>query len=201
MPAGTFFTPSAKTPDELLFSSPQYNTWIELMYDQNQAGILKYAEGIKGHGFPAGVLMVDDNWQEDYGKWDFNKGRFSTVKAMIATLHADGFKVMLWVCPLISPDCDVYRDLAKQNLLVEDYSGEPAIVRWRNGASALLDFTNPKAAEWFGSGWITRNRAIKWMDSSLMVVIAPFIAGLKLWSRHRPMHKRSCMGKSGFIIH
>ncbi len=83
------------------------------MYDQNQAGILKYAKGIEDHGFPAGVLMVDDNWQEDYGKWDFNKARFSDPKTMIATLHAEGFKVMLWVCPFISPDCDVYRDLGK----------------------------------------------------------------------------------------
>jgi len=147
----TFFPPSGKAPDELLFSSPQYNTWIELMYDQNQAGILEYANGIRGHGFPAGVLMIDDNWQEDYGKWDFNKGRFRDPKAMIARLHAKGFKVMLWVCPFISPDCDVYRDLEKRNLLVKDNSGAPAIVRWWNGASALLDFTNPKAVDWFRS--------------------------------------------------
>jgi len=93
--------------------------------------------------------MVDDNWQEDYGKWDFNKGRFSDPKAMIAALHAQGFKVSLWVCPFISADCDVYRELEKQRLLVTDNSGQPAIVRWWNGASALLDFTNPKAIEWF----------------------------------------------------
>jgi len=144
-----YFPPSGKTPDELLFSRPQYNTWIELMYDQNQAGILKYADDIITHGFPAGVLMIDDNWQEDYGKWDFNKGRFSDPKAMIDTLHAEGFKVMLWVCPFISPDCDVYRDLASRGLLVKDDSYAPAIVRWWNGASALLDFTNPKTVEWF----------------------------------------------------
>lgn len=145
------FPSSGKIPDPLLFSSPQYNTWIELMYDQNQAGILKYAQGILDHGFPAGVIMIDDNWQEDYGKWDFKMGRFSDPKAMIASLHADGFKVMLWVCPFISPDCDVYRDLAGKHLLVTDNSGEPAIVRWWNGASALLDFTNPKAVDWFRS--------------------------------------------------
>lgn len=149
--SGKYFPSSGKTPDELLFSYPQYNTWIELMYDQNQVDILKYAKGIRDHGFPAGVLMIDDNWQEDYGKWDFNKGRFQDPKAMVATLHALGFKVMLWVCPFISPDSDVYRDLAKKNLLVKDGSGEPAIVRWWNGASALLDFTNPRTVDWFRS--------------------------------------------------
>jgi alpha-glucosidase (family GH31 glycosyl hydrolase) len=146
-----FFPPSGKAPAELLFSNPQYNTWIELMYNQNQDGIVKYAKGIKDNGFPAGVLMIDDNWQENYGKWDFNKGRFSDPGAMIATLHAQGFKVMLWMCPFISPDCDVCRDLAKRNLLLKDNLGETAIVRWWNGASALLDFTNPKAVDWFRS--------------------------------------------------
>jgi len=146
-----YFPPSGKLPDESLFANPQYNTWIELMYDQNQAGILKYAKGIKDHGFPAGVLMIDDNWQEDYGKWDFNPGRFSDPKAMIQTLHTNGFKVMLWVCPFISPDSDVYRDLERQALLIKDSSGQPAMVRWWNGASALLDFTEPKAVAWFRS--------------------------------------------------
>lgn len=146
-----YFPPSGKLPDKSLFENPQYNSWIELMYNQNQEGILRYADGIKKHGFPAGVLMIDDNWQEDYGKWEFNQGRFSDPKAMIQALHADGFKVMLWVCPFISPDSDVYRDLAGQGLLIKDSSGQPAIVRWWNGASALLDFTDLKAVAWFRS--------------------------------------------------
>lgn len=147
----TYFPPAGKIPDESLFLNPQYNTWIELMYDQNQTGILAYAAGIKAHGFPAGVLMIDDNWQEDYGKWDFNPGKFRDPKAMMTTLHAEGFKVMLWMCPFISPDSEVYRDLASRDLLVTDTSGQPAIVRWWNGASGLLDLTNPKAVAWFQS--------------------------------------------------
>lgn len=147
----TYFPPAGMAPDALLFSSPQYNTWIELMYNQNQAGILQYAKGLKEQSFPPGVLMIDDNWQEDYGKWDFSKARFSDPAAMVASLHRDGFKVMLWVCPFVSADCDVYRELAKQSLLLKDKSGEPAIIRWWNGASALLDLSNPKAADWFKS--------------------------------------------------
>ena len=34
-----FFPPSGKIPDELLFLKPQFNTWIELTYNQNQADI------------------------------------------------------------------------------------------------------------------------------------------------------------------
>ena len=64
-----FFPPSGRTPDELLFAKPQYNTWIELTYNQNQEDILKYARAIIANGLPPGVLMIDDTWQENYGVW------------------------------------------------------------------------------------------------------------------------------------
>ena len=147
----TYFPPSGKMPDKLLFTNPQYNTWIELVYNQNQEDIMTYAKSILSNGFPSGVLMIDDNWQEDYGKLNFHPGRFPHPKEMIDSLHSMGFKVMLWVCPFVSPDCDVYRILMRNRYFVTDKAGNPVIVRWWNGASALLDFTNPGAAEWFKS--------------------------------------------------
>ena len=144
-----YFPPSGKMPDELLFTNPQYNTWIELMYDQNQKDILSYANAIIQNGMPPGVIMIDDNWQEDYGKLNFHPGRFPSPKMMIDSLHAKGFKVMLWICPFISADCDVYRYLSKNNLLLKDAKGDAAIIRWWNGASCLLDLTNPETVKWF----------------------------------------------------
>lgn len=149
--SANLFPPSGKMPDELLFVSPQYNTWIELMYDQNQKDILSYARSIIKNGFPAGVLMIDDNWQEDYGKWNFHEGRFDDPKAMIKELHQMGFKVMMWVCPFVSPDCDVYRELRGKGYFLKDKDDQPAMVRWWNGVSALLDLSKPEVQQWFKS--------------------------------------------------
>ena len=41
------------------------------------------------------------------------------------------------------------RALAKQQAFLKDKTGQPAMVRWWNGASALLDFTRPAAVAWF----------------------------------------------------
>lgn len=145
-----YFPASGKYPDKLLFEKPQYNTWIELTYDQNQDDILKYANAIVKNGFSPGVIMIDDNWQEDYGKWSFHEGRFSNPKQMVDELHELGFKVMLWVCPFVSPDSDIYRELEKKGYFIKTEEGDyPLIVRWWNGASAVLDFTNPGAVDWF----------------------------------------------------
>lgn len=149
--SGKFFPPSGIIPDPLLFTSPQYNTWIELQYNQNEADILKYAENIISNGFPAGVLMIDDNWQERYGTWEFDCKKFSDPAGMIDKLHSMGFKVMLWVVPFISPDSPVYRALAKKKMLIfkNKEKTQPAIISWWNGASALLDLSNPAAEKWF----------------------------------------------------
>ncbi|MCT4589965.1 MAG: glycoside hydrolase family 31 protein [Carboxylicivirga sp.] len=147
--SNTYFPPSGLMPDSMLFSSPQYNTWIELMYDQNQKDIEKYANAIIENGYPAGVLMIDDNWQEDYGKWNFHEGRFNDPKGMIDRLHQQGFKVMMWVCPFVSADCDVFRDLETKGAFLNHKNGQTAMVKWWNGYSALLDLTKPVAINWF----------------------------------------------------
>jgi alpha-glucosidase (family GH31 glycosyl hydrolase) len=155
-----FFPSNGLIPDEMLFTKPQYNTWIELMYDQNEEDILKYAQDIISKGYAPGVLMIDDNWQENYGIWEFSPRRFKDPKGMMKQLHDMGFKVMLWVCPFVSPDSEIFRKLQKEKFLVLDKDKEQevlwansknkaAIIRWWNGASASVDFTNPQGYKWF----------------------------------------------------
>lgn len=146
----SYFPPSGKIPDPLFFTHPQYNTWIELTYNHNQKDILKYAKGIHGNGFPTGVLMIDDTWQTYYGGWEFNPAKFENPAKMCEQLKQMGFKTMLWVCPFVSADSPVYRDVASKGLLLKNRSdGKPAMIEWWNGFSAVLDFTNPDTRTYF----------------------------------------------------
>jgi alpha-glucosidase len=145
------FPPSGQLPDTMFFATPQYNTWIELMYNQNQNDILKYAQGIVENGFPRGILMIDDNWQKYYGNFEFKPDKFPAPKEMMDKLHSMGFKVMLWVCPFVSADSPEYRLLRSKGYLLKNRNGSPAIINWWNGQSACYDFTNPDAVEYFVS--------------------------------------------------
>lgn len=144
-----YFKSNGQMPPELFFSMPQYNTWIELQYNQNQADVEKYADDILSNGYPAGILMIDDNWQRYYGNYDFKAERFPDPKGMIDRLHAKGFKIMVWVCPFVSPDSPEYRDLAAKGYLIKEKgSNRPALIRWWNGTSACYDLTNPAAFDY-----------------------------------------------------
>ena len=168
--AKTWFPPTGEEPELLYFAAPQYNTWIELTYHQNEKDILAYAKSMLDHGLPPGVFMIDDTWQHGYGEWEFDARRFRDPKGMVAKLHAMGFKVLLWMCPFVSMDTPAYRRIAwgvnpddvngypARGGFLADRSGathpyyktpEPAAVEWWNGKSALLDFTHPNAVSWF----------------------------------------------------
>jgi alpha-glucosidase len=144
------FPPSGAIPPEEFMAAPQYNTWIELIYNQNQADILRYASDIVSNGFPTGaVFMVDDNWQKYYGNFEFKPERFPDPKGMMDKLHGMGFKVMFWICPFVSPDSPEFRELRQMGALVMDaVEDRPAVVQWWNGFSAVLDMSNPVACEW-----------------------------------------------------
>jgi len=144
------FPPSGIIPDPLFFTMPQYNTWIELMYNQNQEDILKYAQSIVDNGFPKGVIMIDDNWQKYYGNFEFKPDKFPDPQKMMKDLKNKGFKVMLWVCPFVTSDSPEFRFLASKGyLLKKKGSDEPAIINWWNGYSACYDLTNPDAFDYF----------------------------------------------------
>lgn len=147
--ANRFFKSNGKVPPKLFFTKPQYNTWIELLYDQREEKILEYAKDIVKNGMPTGIIMIDDGWSDYYGKWDFNGEKFKNPKGMIKKLHELGFKVMLWTCPFITPDTQEFRFLRDKDFLVKNKDESVAIKKWWNGYSAVLDLTNPKAIKWY----------------------------------------------------
>ena len=157
-----YFPANGDIPDPLLFTAPQYNTWIELIYNQNEKDIRAYAKAILDNGYPAGVMMIDDNWQRSYGDWRFRADRFQDPKGMIRYLHEGGFKVMMWICPFVTADTETFRYLAAEGLLHLDPArtqeilwantrNKAAVIRWWNGASAMLDLSNPRAMAWMES--------------------------------------------------
>lgn len=143
-----FYPANGKIPPEIFFRKPQFNDWMEVGFVQTQQKIISFAEEIKSSGYPYGVLMIDDKWSDYYGAFDFNGSRFHNPKEMFDKLHEAGFKVMLWETPFITADSPEYRELSKRGLLIKNADGDVALREWWNGFSAILDLSNPKAAEW-----------------------------------------------------
>ena len=142
---------TGRLPEPKFFKTAQYNTWMEMDYNQTQEGVLRYAHGLVDNGYEPGVLMIDEGWHTRYGLWEFDKYKFPNPKAMIDELHEMGFTVMLWIVPLVTSDGRDFilaseedrmqlsgGGFGKQYFLRTD-EGKVALVKWWNGYSAILN--------------------------------------------------------------
>ncbi len=139
---------NGKTPDELFFKTLQYNTWIEMGTEQTTENILRYANEILDNGFAPGVMMIDGGWQEDYGTYDFHRRKIPDPKFLMDELHRLGYKVIIWVSPIVSSAGTQFKMLRDKGYLCMDRDGNVAIRKWWSGYSAVLDLTNPEASAW-----------------------------------------------------
>lgn len=143
------FPPNGEPLEEAFFKLPQYNTWMQFIYTPTQESVLDYAQAILDHGFPPGVLIIDEGWHTRYGIWEFDLHRFPNPKEMVDKLHEMGFYVMLWVVPLFCADGQAFISRIRKDFNPETYNqtflrncrGDVALVKWWNGYSAILDLT------------------------------------------------------------
>lgn len=142
------FSPNGLYPDESAFKAPQICTWIHMMENQNEKGVLEYAQTyLRATGKP-GVLIIDDTWQSAFGDWEFNKDRFENPKKMIQILHEWGFKVVLWMVPYVHTNSKAYQELKDKDVFIEN-DGKWLECSWWRGVGYALDFYKPQALVWF----------------------------------------------------
>ena len=140
----------AAIPPEPLWRKPIWTTWARFKMDINQARVLEFADEIIAHGYPHGVMEIDDRWQTHYGDAAFDPARFSDPRAMVAALHERGFAVTCWVMPFINPEADCFETARSRGYLVKQEDGSLLPVRWWQGDGYLLDVASPEALQWFG---------------------------------------------------
>ena len=140
----------AKVPPEALWHKPIWTTWARFKTDIHQQRVIEFADEIITHGYPHGVMEIDDRWQVHYGDVTFDPQRFPHPRAMVDDLHARGLAVTCWVMPFINPDAECFDTACARGYLLKRADGSPQPVRWWQGDGYLLDVANVEALQWFG---------------------------------------------------
>lgn len=142
------------TPREF-YRHPMFNTWMELIKNQNSRDILRYAHEVIDHGFAPGILIIDGGWQKCQGVWDYNRELIPDPKALFGELHELGFIVLIWCSPFMCSEGDNFLKLyasrsseamsgkPNYNHLVRNEQGEVSIQHWWSGFGAILNFNLP----------------------------------------------------------
>ena len=117
------------------------------------------ANGLRERGIPADVLHLDTAWFKEDWNCDlrFSSERFPAPAAHLSQLRDQGFRVSLWQYNFVPPRANNanYREGCARGLFAKDKAGE--VFRHppdRKGSwmdDAIIDFSNPEAAEWYGN--------------------------------------------------
>jgi len=139
--------------------------WQSRDYHSSQREVLEDIDRTRELGLPASVIVIDSPWETAYNSYQFNPKQFDDAPAMVKHLHESGYKLVLWHTPWINNKSDPpsepgfadkidetspnYAVAADRGFFVKDQNNRPYVGRWWKGEGSLLDFTNPKAKQWW----------------------------------------------------
>jgi len=141
--------------------------WKSRDVHRNRDEVLEDISLSRKHKLPASVIVIDSPWETSYNDFRLNEGQFEKPEQMFGEMKRQGFVPCFWLTPFINltnvadmkgidkgPALN-YEEAAKNGYLVRSGpsagkdAGSPTIVPWWKGTGALIDFTNPRAIEWW----------------------------------------------------
>ncbi|XP_050498391.1 myogenesis-regulating glycosidase-like isoform X2 [Diabrotica virgifera virgifera] len=138
-------------PNPKMIKEPIWTTWAKYKAPITDDIVIEFAKSIRENGFENGQLEIDDAWEKCYGAQEFSEEKFSKISDTVKQLKDMDFRVTLWVHPFVNEDCKYRSDEGIQgDFFVKGVNGLNNATWWNgNGNGHQIDFTNPKAAEWY----------------------------------------------------
>ena len=106
-----------------------------------------------GSGIDRGYLLLDYQWQQHMGDFQFNPQKFTDLKLTLDIIKKTGFKLVLTINPYVSTESNNFGVGVRENLFVNERNSDkhvPALTWFDDVRSAaLLDITNNATMFWF----------------------------------------------------
>ena len=134
-----------------------FGLWMSRNSYESWDVVRQVALGLRERGIPADVLHLDTLWfQEDWNcDLKFAADRFADPEENMRRLRENGFRVSLWQYNFVppKPNNDNYKEGVENDYFVKGPDGK--LFAYPPGTTgdwiddAIIDFSNPEAAEWY----------------------------------------------------
>ena len=149
-----------------------FGTWLSTGgTHRTQEEVQELVIGLEKHELPVDVVHIDTWWMRErkYCDFEWDRKAFPRPELLIEVLHRLGLRLSLWEHPYISIESELYAVGRDRGYFVRRPDGEVYTIDYGlslapkpdgrvrlatgkdswNAKVAIVDFTNPEAADWF----------------------------------------------------
>ncbi len=132
-----------------------FGLWLSTSFTTNydEATVNSFVDGMLDRGIALKVFHFDCFWMKDFHWCDFiwDSRVFPDPEGMLRRLKAKGLKICVWINSYIAQESPMFAEGVEGGYFVKRPNGDVwQWDMWQPGM-AIVDFTNPKACEWYSS--------------------------------------------------
>lgn len=120
-------------------------------YDENTVN--EFIDGMAKRGIPLQMFHFDCFWMKEF-EWcgfEWDKDCFPNPKEMLSRLKAKGLGICAWINSYVGQSSKLFDEGVQNGYFIKNVDGSVFQTDMWQPAMAIVDFTNPKACEWFAS--------------------------------------------------
>ncbi|MBK1810184.1 alpha-xylosidase [Clostridium sp. YIM B02505] len=132
-----------------------FGLWLTTSFTTNydEATVTSFVDGMKERDIPLHVFHFDCFWMKEFNWCDFkwDERVFPDPINMLKRLKDKGLKICVWINPYIAQASELFEEAMENGYLIKKANGD--VWQWDmwQPAMGIVDFTNPKACQWFQS--------------------------------------------------
>ncbi|BCJ95875.1 alpha-xylosidase [Anaerocolumna cellulosilytica] len=132
-----------------------FGLWLSTSFTTNydEATVTSFVDGMIEREIPLSVFHFDCFWMKGFQWSDFrwDKEVFSNPAGMLRRLKEKGLRICVWINSYIAQESVLFEEGMENGYFVKRTNGDVwQWDMWQPGM-ALVDFTNPRACEWFSA--------------------------------------------------
>lgn len=92
--------------DYQMVKHPIWSTWAQYSDDIDQNKTWEFANEILDYGFNNSQIEIDGIWESCHGSLTVDENKFPDLSKLVSDLKNLGYRVTIWIHPLINKGCD-----------------------------------------------------------------------------------------------
>lgn len=132
-----------------------FGLWLSTSFttDYDEATVNSFVDGMLKRGIPMKVFHFDCFWMKEFhwSNFTWDSRVFPDPAGMLKRLKARGLKICVWINSYIAQESTLFEEGLEGGYFLKRPNGDVwQWDMWQPGM-AIVDFTNPKACQWFAS--------------------------------------------------